>query len=133
MLLSKTARYALQAATVLAEQRSEPVQARELAAATGIPRNYLGKLLHQLARHGVLTSERGSRGGFRLAGDPARTSLAQIVEPLEPGFAEQKCLLGRPVCSDDDPCLAHDRWQVLSQQVRRFLEETTLEDLVKRR
>ena len=132
MLMSKTSRYALQAATVLAEHSSEPVRASDLADATGIPKNYLAKLLHQLARQGVLVSERGSRGGFRLAKHPSKISLASIVAPVDPGFSDQACLLGRPTCSDKDPCPAHDRWKQLSEGINRFLDETTLEDLVHR-
>lgn len=132
MLLSQTSRYAVRAATFLAgrwgEARSIPVA--EIADALGVPRNYLSKILHQLARQGICTSERGPKGGFRLARAPDTISLAAVVEPVEPDYAERRCLLGQPICSDDEPCSAHERWQELAESATRFLEDTSLADLM---
>ena len=131
--MSKTSRYALRAATFLAErfEDSKSLQVQEIAEGTDVPRNYLAKILHQLARQGVLVSVRGPRGGFRLAREPAEISLADVVDPVEPGLGNKHCLLGRPTCSDDDPCPAHSRWQHLSGDLARFLEETSLADLIR--
>ena len=134
MLVSKTSRYALQSAALLAGRWHEgtAAQAAEIAESTGIPKNYLSKILHQLARQGVFLSERGPKGGFRLARDPAEISLAEVIEPVEPGLTEPHCLLGRDTCSDRDPCQAHAGWKALSDEVRRFLDETSLAELVHR-
>lgn len=133
MLISQTSRYALQAAVYLAGRWDEDclVPVGQIAEALDVPRNYLSKTLHQLARSGVLVSVRGPGGGFRLAGDPAKVKLAEIVLPVEPGIGERYCLLGRAACSDDDACPAHERWRALAEQSRRFLEETCLADLVR--
>jgi Rrf2 family protein len=133
MLLSQTSRYALRASVFLAERWTDDrsTAVRDIAAGLDVPRNYLSKILHQLAREGVLLSERGPRGGFRLARAPGEIALAEIVEPLEPAFSERRCLLGRPRCSDDDPCPAHQRWSELAEEATRFLEDTTLADLVR--
>lgn len=133
MLLSQTTRYALQAAVLLAERHDADVavSVAEMAQVLDIPRNYLSKTLHQLARNGILTSERGPKGGFRLATAPDRIRLAEIVEPVEPGFSERHCLLGRATCSDDDPCPAHGEWREVSGKFTRFLEETSLAQLVR--
>ena len=98
-----------------------------LAEALGVPRNYLSKILHQLARSGVLASARGPHGGFQLAAPPAAISLAEVVGAVEPQRFERRCLLGRPECSDANPCPAHDSWQVLAEGISCFLHETTLE------
>lgn len=131
MLLSKTSRYALQATALLADRWSEEraIPVNELADVLGVPRNYLSKILHQLARAGVLSSERGPRGGFRLVAAPAEIRLIDVVGTVEPGISERRCLLGRESCSDEDPCAAHERWRDASGEVARFLEETTLAEL----
>ena len=133
MILSRTSRYALRATAYLAEQtaRERPTPVAEIAQALDVPRNYLSKILHQLAQRGVLLSERGPHGGFRLAMPPAELKLIAIVEPVEPQFAQRQCLLGRPVCSDDSPCAAHEHWQEVSDAVSRFLEETSVADLTR--
>ena len=132
MLISQTSRYAVQAAIYLAERWGQDrlVPVGEIAEALDVPRNYLSKTLHQLARDGVLVSVRGPKGGFRLSGDPATLTLADIVLPLEPTITDRRCLLGRTTCSDEDPCAAHDRWKSLADQEARFLVETSLADLV---
>jgi Rrf2 family iron-sulfur cluster assembly transcriptional regulator len=134
MLLSKTSRYALQAAAFLAERWDDEgsVTVGEIAEELGVPRNYLSKTLHQLARQGLLVSERGPNGGFRLAAAPATISLASVLEPVEPALSERHGFLGRATCSDDDPCAAHARWKQLSGDLHDFLGDTSLADLVRR-
>ena len=104
-----------------------------MAGALGVPRNYLSKILHQLTRAGILGSERGPRGGFRLARAAGRISLAEIIAAVEPRRLDRRCLLGRPQCSDADPCAAHERWRSLAEGIKTFLEETTLADLARQR
>ena len=132
VLISKTGRYALQAACYLADPELEgsAVQAAEIAEATGVPKNYLSKILHQLARQGVLVSERGPRGGYRLAGEPEEIKLVTVVEAVDPSVTQPACLLGRSVCSDRNPCNAHASWSALTGEIRQFLGETSLADLV---
>ena len=71
MWLNSTAQNALQAVLHLAELGgSVPVRVGDIATALGVPRNYLSKTMHILAREGILVSTRGPRGGFALAGFP---------------------------------------------------------------
>ena len=130
-MLSQTAEYALRATLHLALARDGgPVGVAELAAALGIPRNYLSQTLHQLAREGVLDSVRGKRGGFSLARSPRQTTVLEVIGPFDRVDVERKCLLGRPSCSDSNPCLAHGRWRELSGQLAAFFRETTIADLI---
>lgn len=106
------------------------VRARDMADATGIPANYLSKILHQLGRAGVVASERGRAGGFRLAAPPSKVKLASVVAPFEPQVQRTRCLLGLPRCSDANPCGAHERWRVIKEATLEFLNETTLADVI---
>jgi Rrf2 family protein len=129
MVLSQAGKYALRAAIYLTRREgSEPVTVGEIAEALDVPKNYLSKILHQLAREGVLTSSRGPHGGFRLAIEPDQLSLAQILEPVDP-FGDRRCLLGRAQCSDADPCPLHSRWQGLADGIERLLQTTFLGEL----
>jgi Rrf2 family iron-sulfur cluster assembly transcriptional regulator len=130
MLLSRSGEYALRALIDLAGSRdSGPRPTAEIAEAIGVPQNYLSKLLYQLAQAGVLESTRGPQGGFRLAHAPEDLTLAEALETIDAERLERRCLLGRPQCSDADPCSAHERWRALADQVSAFLESTTLADL----
>ena len=130
-MLSRTEEYALRAAVCLARHEgAAPRRARDIARETGVPANYMSKILHQLARAGVVRSERGRAGGFRLAGPPGRFLLADVVRPFEPQVERTRCLLGRPECSDANPCGAHDRWKIIKEAALEFLEGTTLADVI---
>jgi Rrf2 family protein len=100
-----------------------------IARALGIPANYLSKTLHALVRGRVLASTRGPRGGFRLAVPPERLSLIRVVAPFEELDARRRCLLGRPECSDRNPCPAHHAWKHTAERVTEFFRATTVADI----
>lgn len=131
MILSQTAEYALRAVLYLAEQAEEdPVPVETMAEALSLPRNYLSKTLHLLAKRGVLSSSRGPGGGFGLAVPAAELSLLSVVEPFDDLERRRQCLLGRRECSDLTPCVAHHRWKEVADHVTCFFRETTVEDLL---
>ena len=130
-MLSQTAEYALNAVLYLAEHGgSAPVRVAVMAGALDVPQNYLSKTLHILVGAGLLTSVRGPGGGFRLAHDPRRLSLLEVVEPFDPIGAQRRCLLGRPQCTDRHACAAHEAWKRTAEQITRFFRSTTVADLV---
>lgn len=132
MILSQTSEYALRAVLHLAGQPGgRLVRAADVAGALHIPRNYLSKIFHALARAGVLTSARGKSGGFRLAQPPEEVTLLDIVSEFDDMTARRHCLLGRPVCSDRTACHAHRRWKTTSEAVATFFRETTVSDLLR--
>jgi Rrf2 family protein len=133
-MLSQTAEYALRAVLAIAAQpNGQPIGAARLAGVLRVPRNYLSKTLYQLAQAGVLESSRGRQGGFQLAAPAERISLFDIVKPFDEVLGQQRCLMGRPACSDQNPCQAHHRWKAVSQKAVEFFRETTVADLARRR
>ena len=130
-MLSQTAEYALRAVLHLAQYSGQrPVRVGEMATQLRIPHNYLSKILHQLARAGVLLSLRGKAGGFQLAVDPTRLSLSAVVMPFDRIDDRRRCLLGRPQCSDRTACAAHTRWKEVADTVAQFFRDTTVGDLL---
>jgi Rrf2 family protein len=130
MQLPIKAHYATLAMLALASRYAsgEPLQARVIARQHDIPSQFLGQILQQLRTAGVVTSTRGSSGGFRLSNAPDEISIAAIVEAVcSSGTAEY-------VDSGDDP-LAHvvsSVWKELNELQMRFLERLTLADLAQR-
>lgn len=130
MVLSQTAVHALKATLYLAEQAyGEPVRVDDISAAVDVPRNYLCKILHVLARGDVLDSTRGPKGGFHLARRSEEMTLEDVAEHFDDLVGGSACLLGRSECSDTNPCAAHDRWKSTSVEVRTFYRETTVANL----
>ena len=131
-MLTRTGGYALHATLAIAEMGGDgrAVRATEVSEALSIPANYLAKILHALARAGVLESERGRNGGFRLARSPAEIKLMDIVEGFDDMGRQRQCLLGKGACSEADKCRAHQEWLAASAPVYRFFETRTLADLM---
>lgn len=132
-MLNSSAEYALKAVHLLARYRSRSDGHRsseELAEALDLPANFLSKLLGRLREEGILESRPGPRGGFRLAREPGRVTLVEVVEPFDDVVRDRQCLLGRPECRDDAPCAAHESWRELGDRIERFFRETTLADLI---
>ena len=131
MWLSSTAQQAIHAVLCIADGADEgPLRVDEIAAIIGLPRNYLSKTLYQLTRAGVLRSERGPRGGFRLALPAEKLTLARVVDPFEP-IGERRCLVGRATCGDANPCAAHSKWKKVARGVDDFFRKTTVAELSK--
>ena len=130
-MLSKTQEYALRAAVFLGRSYGQgPIRTSELAKDSGIPRNYLSKILHQMARQGIVLSERGRRGGVALSREPGSITLDQVIAPFQPVNEPNRCVLGRPECSDEFPCGAHERGKKIKQQTEAFFGTTTIADVM---
>lgn len=130
-MLSSTAEYALRAVLYVARNGTDrPVRVSEAAGALGLPQNYLSKILHELARTGVLVSARGKHGGFRLRKPARQVSLHAIVNRFDRIEAPRSCLLGRSQCSNRHACVVHWRWKALSDQMVRFFRDTTVAELL---
>lgn len=131
-VISKTGEYALRAVVyIVTEGKGASMRANEIAKALGVPANYLSKTLHQLARAGILSSERGPRGGFRLARSPEDLSLADVLRPLDATWLDCGCLMGLPQCGEENSCPLHKRWKRVREPVCQFFRETTLAEVLK--
>ncbi|TFG53705.1 MAG: Rrf2 family transcriptional regulator [Gemmatimonadales bacterium] len=130
-MFSGTSEYALSAVFHLAKHwGSGPEPVAEIAGAIGVPANYLSKIMHAMARAGVVKSSRGKHGGFELSRPAEEVSLLDVVSVFESVDARRRCLLGRAECSDERACAVHSRWSRLGEEVARFVRETTVADVV---
>jgi len=126
-MFSTTCEYALRALVELARvPNGDAVLGRDLARSAQIPANYLSKILLTLRNAGILTTARGTGGGYRLRKTPTSIRLFDIVELFDGARAKPACLLGGKSCSDEDPCPAHDSWRDIRAAYIEFLESTTL-------
>ncbi len=132
MIQSTATKYAIRAVCHLAGCcDGAPVQAREIADALDIPYHFLSKILQRLARDGILTSNKGPGGGFRLVRAPEETSLYDLIRVVEGPISDTQCMLGLDVCSDEARCPMHDFWKSYRTEFRRKMEVISLHDLVR--
>ncbi len=132
MIYSDTVRYALMALSYLAYHQGKLVKADEIAKAQGIPKPFLSKILHELARRNVLHSVKGPRGGFTLKVDPKTLSMWDVVVIMGEEGRFNSCVLMPEKCEvyESNPCVVHHKWENLKRKVIEFLKETTIADLI---
>jgi len=131
--ISRSSEYAIRALTYLSQQEdaAEYHLAREMAKHLDIPAPFLGKILQPLVSRGILTSQRGRNGGFRLAHPPGEVTLFHIVDAQEHLGRRRQCFLGQAECSDERACPMHSYWKDASEVFLARLANTTLSDLTR--
>lgn len=128
-MFSQTSRYALRTLGYLASRRDRPVLAREIAAETGIPSNYLSKVLAQLRKRGFVTSRKGWGGGFRLKPSAGGTAISAVLETFDGKRDAHACAFGLGRCDADDPCPLHPHWEKVRTEYEAMLKSVLVRDL----
>jgi Rrf2 family protein len=128
-MISRTAEYALRALTALHGDSGQVVGAGVLSKTSGVPANYLSKIMHLLGRAGLVTGARGPGGGFRLSRPASEISAYEIVRVFDDLEGQRRCFLGNKVCSGATACAAHDSWSRVWDSYEKFLRGMTLESL----
>jgi Rrf2 family iron-sulfur cluster assembly transcriptional regulator len=130
-LLSRSGIHAVRALVALAQlPDGEFKGAAALAEATDAPPNYLGKLLQGLAREGLVESQKGLGGGFRLARNSDQITMYDVVRSIEDVRRWTQCIFGGAGCSDRNPCALHHRWAGVRESYVDMLQTTRLIDLL---
>ncbi len=129
-MFSQASEYALRALTVLGScEPGQWVLAHDLAEMLNIKVHYLAKVLQTLARRGVLESQRGRQGGFRLARAPESITLWDVVSELDDVSKLEGCVMGEDTCSDETACPLHTLWKDLRTKFKEKLQGTSLRQL----
>ena len=130
MRLTTKGRYAVTAMLDLALHYDQgAVTLAEIAKRQGISLSYLEQLFARLRRNGLVDSVRGPGGGYNLAHDPAKISVADIVVAINENIDARRCG-GKAKCHGDERCLTHELWEELSDRIHSFLQSISLADLV---
>ena len=130
--ISRPSEYAIRAMTYLAQhERDGFCLGKKMAAELDIPAPFLGKVLQPLVVRGLVESQRGRNGGFRLAQPASEVSIYQIVDAHEHLDRPRKCFLGQAECSDERACPMHDFWKGVVGDFVTRLSNTTLRDLIR--
>jgi Rrf2 family protein len=126
--------YAIRAlVTLAASQEGVPVKAEQLADAQSIPLNFLLNILGDLRRAGIVATQRGQVGGYRLARPAKAITLADIIRPLDGPLAAVRGV--RPEALEYGPPTEHlrDVWIAVRANLRSVLEAVTLADVAEGR
>ncbi len=130
MYISAKVDYAVRALCTLADAGDHPVTAEALAQSQGLPAKFLESILNDMRRAGLLVSQRGAEGGYRLARAASEISVADVIRPLDGPLAEVRGL--RPEAANYEGSAEHlrDVWVAVRASLRAVLEQVTIADIV---
>lgn len=94
--LTKRTEYGLIALTHLASAKGQVASAREIKERYSLPQRLLAEVLKELCRAGLVTSHRGSNGGYSIARTPQQISIGDVVRILEDSPLVAICESTRP-------------------------------------
>ncbi len=129
--ISKLADYGTVVMVYLARHAQTLCNARDIALHTHLTVPTVSKLLKRLTAAGLLTSVRGSSGGYRLQRPAAEISVAKIISALEEQLGLTQCSLHPNICSLQEVCHIQGNWQLISQAIETALDSVSLEVLAK--
>ncbi len=128
--LSTKSRYALRAMMELAmREGTGPVQLREIARAQHISAKYLEQLAIPLNHAGLVLTERGPSGGYRLARPASMITALDVVEAVEGPLHLLDCLARGQACDRSTACAARQLWGEVEEAISVTLSRKTLDDL----
>lgn len=118
----------------LAEQGEKSfVPLKDIVARQRISRKYAEAIMTELSKHGLVESERGKSGGYRLNRSPKNYVVGEILRATEGTLAPVACLEdGAAPCDYTKGCRTLPLWKELNYLVGSFLDAVTLESLLAR-
>ena len=125
--LSKLTDYAV-VALVRLGQKEEVTTSPVLSRSTGIPEPTVAKVLKILATQGIVTSQRGARGGYRLAHPLEEISIAAVIEAIDGPISLTTCVDGGD-CDARSTCGLGGEWDLVNTAIRNALSAIMLSDM----
>lgn len=127
-MISQTAEYALRAVVYLAQQIDGPRARSQIASATEIPLDYLQKVLQILVRGGILSTQRGPGGGYRLVRPAQDLTVYDVISAIDPSARISMCPLGLP--DHHTLCPLHHSLDKAAEMVENTFRQTRIEDIL---
>ncbi|MCX7115373.1 MAG: SUF system Fe-S cluster assembly regulator [Gammaproteobacteria bacterium] len=123
--ISKLADYGTVVMVYLA-RHAKLCNAKEIAHSTRLALPTVSKLLKQLTHAGLLVSERGAGGGYRLQREAGHISVADVVYAVDEKRGLTECSVHGSCCVLESVCSVKGNWRLISQAVELALQSVTL-------
>src|ERR1700678_484819 len=120
--LTKKADYALMAMKHLADHAQEgSSSAKDVADSFGIPPEALAKILQRLAKAGLLISQHGTNGGYRLARAAHTISAFEVIQAIDGPLFITSCVTVRGECGQSDRCNIQEPLRKVNESIEAVL------------
>lgn len=131
-MLSNSSKYAIKAVLFLAlnSSKNNKVTVKDIAKPINVPQAYIAKLLQDLVKVGIISSERGPKGGFYLDESNLAHSVMSIVNVIDGEEKLSSCMLSLKKCNEEKPCPLHDILSPSRNEILNSLRKKTIKDIV---
>lgn len=133
MLISTKGRYALRVMLELAEsEEGQFMPLKEIAERQNISQKYLESIMVLLSKSGFVEAVHGKGGGYRLSKKPDEYKVGDILRLTEGTLAPVMCLEeGANPCERADTCKTLPLWTGLNKVISEYLDNVSLEDIIR--
>jgi Rrf2 family protein len=133
MRLSTKGKYGLYAMIFLARRHGEGPQSLKAFGELNLPEAYLEQLLGSLRRAGLVSTVRGTQGGYLLSRKPENITVKEMLEAMEGPLRFADCVTesDQPPCAHSGDCPARGVWEYLTGEINALLGRITLSDILR--
>lgn len=125
--VSRKADYALRAMIYLSRHSIfESQMISSISEGTGVSRDFMAKILKELSIHGLVRSQKGAHGGYRLSLDPSEICFLDILKAIEGPIELNDCIPNNNCCDWFSSCEMYSVWNEIYYSMIGILEKTKL-------
>ncbi len=130
-MFSNSLKYAIKAVLYLAQHSCEKqkISAKHISESILVPHAYLAKLLQELARHNIISSSKGPKGGFYLNQENRQQPLINLIRAIDGQQKLSTCVLSLKDCDEKRPCPLHNLVAPSKKNLMDSLEHKTLAEI----
>jgi Rrf2 family protein len=129
--ISAKADYAVRALLVMAaDPEGKPIKGETIAKSQGMPVKFVENTLVELRRTGLVASQRGTAGGFKLGKPANRITIADVVRAVDGPLAEVRGVRPDETAYEGPAANLQTVWIATRANLRAVLEHVTLADVV---
>jgi FeS assembly SUF system regulator len=127
---SRITDYAVVVLAAMARAKNELLPASELATRTGLAEPTVAKVLKLLAKGKIISSTRGTAGGYRLKNAAEDVRISAIIAAMEGPVRLATCVDEKEPCALETICAVRGRWNPVNEAVEKALDKVTLADMM---
>jgi Rrf2 family iron-sulfur cluster assembly transcriptional regulator len=130
MQITRATEYAIRGILYLCSQPKGSVcLLNEISERQQIPPSFLSKVFQNLSRAGIVSSSRGTGGGFTLGKDPSEITLLDVLEAIEGPISLNVCLTNGSACENQPNCAVHPIWCEVQDRMIEAMKKYNFDEL----
>jgi len=130
-MFSKSCEYGIRALTIVGHfnKKNQKIGIKEICKIANTPESFTAKILQQLVKRQILSSQKGPNGGFFFKRNLNEITLFEVVNSIDGEGIFMKCGLGLDKCDASNPCPLHEKYEDVRSNLIQMCKSNTLQEL----